>query len=468
MAFASGVPLPGSVWDDYRTGTSLAGDIAQLIGGGLTRIGGIKRQEDKDAKDRAFREAEAARQASQFDRTLAQSDTHFNLSREDKYRLEAMKQAQDLVDRETGDPWVPPMGSVPDAKAAGAGYQAKYGADPMDVDSPATPQEKAALAGGGFTAPLVAPPTTALAGGRGPIRRAQFNANRSAQDRDENAKMAAERLRLSQESAARTARQEGEAEAAATVFGKVSVNPNAPISEDDMKVIARDPRFAGALSGLVERERVRKAAADAKAKEEESSAASAQAQIQSVLARAKANGVAVEAPEIDMTPGNRPPAKEIARIAAAVEKNYDDAFHAKMAEESRVIKDKGASMAIRARAAQHQVDGFTTELAARRKVVDGLKKAIAGQEADDPGSTKGTKLETALNDAIDAFNKTADARNSAYEIVGNLIGFENVVDPATGEPMAKRAAAKPWSTDPDYTRLTPEDKARWDAEMDGK
>mgnify|MGYP003441750658 CR=1 FL=1 len=199
MGFQSGVPLPGSVWRDYETGTSLAGDIAQLIGGGLTRIGGIKRQEDKDAKDRAFREAEAARQASQFDRTLAQSDAHFNLSREDKYRLEAMKQAQDLVDPTTGDPWVPPMGSVPDAKAAGAGYQAKYGADPMDVDSPATPQEKAALAGGGFTAPLAAPPTTVLAGGKGPITLKQFNRNQAAAERIVDNKRADESLGISRD-----------------------------------------------------------------------------------------------------------------------------------------------------------------------------------------------------------------------------------------------------------------------------
>ena len=210
MGFQSGVPLPSSVWSDYRTGTSLAGDIAQLIGGGLTRIGGIKRQEDKDAKDRAFREAEAARQASQFDRTLAQSDAHFNLSREDKYRLEAMKQAQDLVDPTTGDPWVPPMGSVPDAKAAGAGYQAKYGADPMDVDSPTTPQEKAAMAGGGFTAPLAAPPTTVLAGGKGPITLKQFNRNQAAAERivdnrraDESLGISRDHLALSKQTQAR-------------------------------------------------------------------------------------------------------------------------------------------------------------------------------------------------------------------------------------------------------------------------
>ena len=219
--FQSGVPLPSSVWSDYRTGTSLAGDIAQLIGGGLTRIGGIKRQEDKEAKDRAFREAEAARQASQFDRTLAQSDAHFNLSREDKYRLEAMKQAQSngwTLD-DNGEPvwsggatqaYEPPTMSVPDAKAAGADYQAKYGADPMDVDSPTTPQEKAAMAGGGFTAPVAAAaPRTALAGARTPPL-AVLKASQTAKERivdnkraDESLGISRDRLALSKQTQAR-------------------------------------------------------------------------------------------------------------------------------------------------------------------------------------------------------------------------------------------------------------------------
>jgi len=221
MAFQSGVSLPSSTWDDYKTGTSLAGDIAQLIGGGLTRIGGIKRQEDKDAKDRAFREAEAARQASQFDRTLAQSDAHFNLSREDKYRLEAMKQAQSngwgLDDN--GEPvwsggatqaYEPPTMSVPDAKAAGVGYQAKYGADPMDVDTPATPQEKAAMASGGFTGPLQpAAPRTAMAGGPTPppwvikaslAEKGRINSRKNA---DEGLGIQRERLALSKQTQAR-------------------------------------------------------------------------------------------------------------------------------------------------------------------------------------------------------------------------------------------------------------------------
>ena len=145
MAFQSGVSLPGQVWDDYRTGTSLAGDIARLVGGGLVGLGGIKRQMDKEEADRAERAAEHARMASQFDRTLAQNDAHFNLGREDKYRLEAFKAAQkqsgggwDLD--ENGDPvYLGPTGpaptlempkmSVPEAKAAGAAYRTQPSQD---------------------------------------------------------------------------------------------------------------------------------------------------------------------------------------------------------------------------------------------------------------------------------------------------------------------------------------------------
>ncbi len=222
MAFASGAPLPGSVWNDYRVGTSMAGDIARLIGGGLTNIGGIQRQMDKEAKDRAFREAEAARQGSQFDRQLAQSDRHFNVGQEDKYKIASLKQAQGGwdIDPDTGEPvWAGgeaatgpvPMSSVPQAKRAGAAVMAEAPPAPVLPPSvvPGTPGRFIGdVWSPGFDG--APPPATMLAVGSRAVPLAVRKASDAAKNRisdnsraDESLGISREHLALSRDTQAR-------------------------------------------------------------------------------------------------------------------------------------------------------------------------------------------------------------------------------------------------------------------------
>lgn len=351
MAFASGVPLPSGVWDDYRTGTSLAGDIARLVGGGLVGLGGIKRQMDKEEADRAERAAEHARMASQFDRTLAQNDTHFNLEREDKYRLEAFKAAQKQAGGgwdldENGDPvYLGPAGpapmlempkmSVPEAKAAGATYQQKYGADPMDLDSPVTPQERAALASGGFDLPTAAPIAPTRLAGTAPVAPplAVLKASRAEKGRMKDDARADEHLAIAQRNEQRQieekrlAKEQKDAEeadynlAAAVQAGAYDVPP---VFAKDVRRIGGQPvpefkTAAGAAFGarvLAERQ----AKAEAERKE--------QAGYIDQL-RAYEGKIPKDSPyyrELTTTDadGNPLPAKQLAEQLRRVESNLDD------------------------------------------------------------------------------------------------------------------------------------------------
>lgn len=337
MAFQSGVSLPGQVWDDWRAGTSLAGDIARLVGGGLVGLGGIKRQMDKEEADRAERAAEHARMASQFDRTLAQNDTHFNLGREDKYRLEAFKAAQKESLNgwgfdENGDavyagPTSPaptldmPKMSVPEAKAAGATYQQKYGADPMDVDSDPTPQERAALASGGFGLSTEAPVApTRLAGSTPtpplPVAREVFRRKeRIAGDRRDDTRIA-----LAQSEAAARARKEGESEAAAKIAARVALNPNAPVTQQDLETLAKDPQFTTVFGGIMERERARQA----KVEEERKAQAGYIDQLRSYEGKIPKDSPYYRELTTTDAEGNPLPAKQLAEQLRRVESNLDD------------------------------------------------------------------------------------------------------------------------------------------------
>ncbi len=128
MAFQSGVNLPASTWEDFQRGSSLGSDLGRLVGGGLYSIGGIKRQLDEEAQKRADRQAEEARQASQFDRSLAQTDTHFQQTRADRFAEKAMEDGGQYVQNEDGTFALDPtpsyrMSSVPAVRSAGAALQ---------------------------------------------------------------------------------------------------------------------------------------------------------------------------------------------------------------------------------------------------------------------------------------------------------------------------------------------------------
>lgn len=122
MAFA-GPPIPDLVWDDFRRGTSLGSDLTRLVGGGLFTIGGIKRQQEREAAERADRLSRERRLDTQFDRQLSQSDEHFQTTRADRFTEKANEDAQDQVTQDTDGTWrpvaAPVRSSVPQVRAAG-------------------------------------------------------------------------------------------------------------------------------------------------------------------------------------------------------------------------------------------------------------------------------------------------------------------------------------------------------------
>lgn len=275
MGSQVGVPLPGSVWSDYRDSTSLGADLFRLIGGGLTDLGKSKRKEDEAQKDRALRQTESQRQASQFAATLAQRQAEHadSVARWDADRAAKTRDASALydVDPETGE--IIPTGEYgggaasPAAfgKAPAADYQQTYGADPMDVDSPPTPAEQAALkrgvfsAGGDAQAPIEAkgspapePPRGTAFRGR-PLKDAQALANNT---------LARQRAAAAAAAFGQKQRQEEESQLAAAAAIKHARGED--LNDAEIAVVAKDPRYAAVLAGQIERRdgRVKKEQAD--------------------------------------------------------------------------------------------------------------------------------------------------------------------------------------------------------------
>ncbi len=275
MGSQVGVPLPGSVWSDYRDSTSLGADLFRLIGGGLTDLGKSKRKEDEANKDRALRQTESQRQASQFAATLAQRQAEHqdSVARWDADRAAKAKDASALydVDPETGE--IIPTGEYgggaagPTAfgKAPAAGYQQTYGAAPDDLESDPTPAEKAALKGGGFfqgngvQAPIEAKGSPAPEAPRGtafrgrPLKDAQALANNT---------LARQRVAAAATAFGQKQRQEEESQLAAAAAIKHARGED--LNDAEIAVVAKDPRYAAVLAGQIERRdaRVKKEQAD--------------------------------------------------------------------------------------------------------------------------------------------------------------------------------------------------------------
>lgn len=132
MAF-SGPPLPDLVWKDYERGTSLGSDLTRLIGGGLWNLGGIKREQEKEALAREDRLSREARLDKQFQQSQDQSERHFQTTRADRWAEKANEANEDLVEQGEDGQWrpvaAPPRATVPQVMEAGrqseeAAYQA--------------------------------------------------------------------------------------------------------------------------------------------------------------------------------------------------------------------------------------------------------------------------------------------------------------------------------------------------------
>lgn len=286
--------VPEMVWDDFRTGTSFGSDFARLLGGGLYGIGGIQRAEANKEKDRALKAADDARAEDHFNRTLAQNDEHFRMSRADRFALAAQKydEGDDLFDvTDPSNPVPVPKGEHPVA------YARSLGAAQMESEAPAskttldewqattdhsnqtaprgsktyfqaTTPEQRALAAKYDASPLGQAEAKARAASEGaapaeapaevPSGRvivkgkylASILANRRGIDKEERvgetAAARAERLK----------RQEGEAETAGRVLTRAMSDPEYVPTPDEMEAVSKDPRgvsLFGTLSARIQK-----------------------------------------------------------------------------------------------------------------------------------------------------------------------------------------------------------------------
>lgn len=250
------------------------------------------------------------------------------------------------------------------------------------------------------------------------------------------------------------------------------MHPDLP--PDQLEALATaDPATADRFLGSLERVRAAKAKSDRQAADETATVASAHSQIQQALKRAAAEGLELDAPAYAFDGPRRTPAKEMVRIASVVEKNYDDAFRAKQETVSRTIASDKTLAADRRRLAQHQVDAFERRMAEQKRVFEKVNDRLLAMESFDAGSTKDSPLRAAAEKAAAAYNETKAARDAAYQVIGRLVGFENVIGP-DGRPMAEPAAggseAKMWEeidalpetlSEKDYVEKVREIKARY-------
>lgn len=106
MAF-SGAPLPDLAWRDYERGTSLGSDLTRLIGGGLFTLGGIKREQEKEALAREDRLSREARIDKQYQQSYDQSERHFQQTRADRWAEKANEAGEDMVEQGEDGQWRP-------------------------------------------------------------------------------------------------------------------------------------------------------------------------------------------------------------------------------------------------------------------------------------------------------------------------------------------------------------------------